>query len=407
MVCLAALLAGCGDAGVAPKTVSTGDPVGRVIHVPAEAPTIQAGVDAAKSGDLVLVSPGIYRESVKVAEHHPPFVLRGLDRNRVILDGGFTRVNGIAVETNGVAVENLTVRRYAINGLLFSAPSRYKGTEPLVGYRAAYVTAANNGLYGIYALSARGGVIEHSYASGSPDSGIYIGQCSPCDAVVSESIAEWNMVGYENTNAGGNIAIVRSVWRHNRVGVAINSQNREFLAPQRGGLSLVGNDVSNNANRHAPKGGEAFGIGIVVSGGRENLITRNLVRGNTVTGIVVSPSVDGFPPLQNVVQGNAVGGSAADLALDSAGSGACFSGNRFASSFPPEIESALACPNQRTVTTRALSKPPAPPQVNFRRVRAPPAQPNMPDAGSAAARIPSPTPPAIDLAQVALPKAGG
>jgi Right handed beta helix region len=52
------------------------------------------------------------------------------------------------------------------------------------GYRASYVTAYNNKDYGIYAFDSVDGAFGHSYASGSPDSGFYIGQCHPCDAVI-------------------------------------------------------------------------------------------------------------------------------------------------------------------------------------------------------------------------------
>lgn len=358
----------------------------------------------AGAGDLVLVSPGVYREDVLVPEGHPPFVLRGLDRNRVILDGEHRRANGIAVEADGVAVENLTIRDYLANGLIFAPPARYGGKEPLVGYRASYVTASNNGLYGVYALSARGGLFERIYASGSPDSGVYIGQCRPCDAVVRDSVGEWNMVGYENTNAGGNIRIVNSVWRRNRVGVAINSQTKELLAPQRE-LDLVGNVITDNDNPRAPIGSDAFGIGVVISGGEANLIARNAIRGHRV-GVLVAPSIDGFTPRENVVRGNALAANATDLALSGTGSGACFSQNRFRTSRPAGIERALPCPTGGSVAPVTLTAPEPPgPDIDYTKTPRPPAQENMPNAATAPALIASPAPPEVAIDEIGLPGA--
>ncbi len=140
---------------------------------------------------------------------------------------------------NGDVVENLTVRRFQVNGVLFTkAYGDDSDTSPpvrsvLVGYRASYVTTYNNGQYGLYAFFARKGRFDHDYVSGHPDSGIYIGQCQPCDALVTDVVAEHNAIGYEGTNASGNLIITKSRWSHNRVGLTPNSQTMERLAPQR------------------------------------------------------------------------------------------------------------------------------------------------------------------------------
>ena len=100
-------------------------------------------------------------------------------------------------------------------------------------FRVAYVTAYNNGLYGIYAFQSRNGVIEHSYASGHPDAGIYVRQCEVCNTVIDAVTAENNAIGYYGTNASGNVYVVRSIFKGNRLGLAPNSQRQELLSPQR------------------------------------------------------------------------------------------------------------------------------------------------------------------------------
>ena len=114
-------------------------------------------------------------------------------------------------------MENLTVAGATFYGVLFtglhdangpSAPTAdgYQTWDPeqfppLQRFRVDHVTAHNNGLYGIYAFNAQHGVITDSYASGSADSGIYVGQCRACDILVSGNVAERNAVGFENANA--------------------------------------------------------------------------------------------------------------------------------------------------------------------------------------------------------------
>ena len=86
------------------------------------------------------------------------------------------------------------------------------------GMRGSYITAYDNGLYGVYAFGAEHGRFDHIYASGHPDSGVYVGHCNPCHARVLYLVAEHNQVGYEATNASGDISVSDNVWRNNRVG---------------------------------------------------------------------------------------------------------------------------------------------------------------------------------------------
>jgi plastocyanin len=311
---------------------------GQTQRVPADYPTIQGAVDAAGPGDLVLIDPGVYREKVTVQT--PGLVLRGTDRNKVIIDGEFVRENAIEVFTDGVAVENLTVRNAILNGVYWYG---------VRGYRASYVTAVDNGDYGIYAFDSSDGTFEHSYASGSPDSGFYVGQCDPCQAVISDVIAEWNGLGYSGTNASGDLYIVNSVWRYNAAGIVPNTLDSELLPPFHD-VTIAANLVHDNDNREAPANDaqwSALGNGIILAGGNHSLVEKNRIFNHAVSGIAITPNLDRnfWMSAANIVRGNVVEASGrADLALAGpAGTGNCFEANTFSSSLPVGLEVFQPC----------------------------------------------------------------
>jgi hypothetical protein len=299
-----------------------------VVRVPGDHGTIQAGVNAASPGDLVLVAPGTYAEAVVVST--PNLTIRGRDRNRVVLDGEFERGNAVEVIADGVALENLTGRHYR------ETPFYWYGVE---GFRGSFLTAYNNGYYGVYAYDSRDGRFEHSYASGHPDAGFYLGRNRPYDAVVTDVVAEHNAIGYSGTSTGGPLSVRDSVWRYNKVGVFPNTLDRAD-PPQRS-TRVVGNQVYANDDPNAPalSSYPLLGMGILLWGGSDNVVVENRVRDHDTFGIVAHPHV--VEPSGNEVRANRVAGSGrADLALGRpAGGGNRFRENEFETSLPPDIES--------------------------------------------------------------------
>ena len=436
-----------------------------VIRVPQDAKTIQAAVNSAKEGDLILVDEGVYHEAVDVET--ADITIRGVDRNKVILDGEFELENGIRVlDTDGVVVENMTARNYVSNGFYWTGSDRYRGS---------YLTAYRNGDYGVYAFDAYHGQFDHSYASGSPDAGFYIGECYKCDAVISEVVSEYNGLGYSGTNSGGDLYIVNSEFANNRAGIVPNSGSYELCYPSRE-TTIAGNLVHDNNMTDGPGIDVSLlaqGNGILPAGAVKALITKNRVWNHARTGIGLVPfpesdandlapaetewgtpceetpaKADGaqptipeaqcveveiigegcvvmWNPILNTVEGNDVSGSeVADLAVgtvDLTNSGQttntlrnCFSANVFTTSQPANLEQLAPCNGEPTATDwdaspldliGLMGSPAAKPgPAAYKTTPEPGPQENMPNAKTAkATKFTKPM--AIDLASIQLPAA--
>jgi len=307
--------------------------------------SLQAAVAEARPCDWILIAPGVYPGPVTIRT--PALHLRGLDRNRVVVDGGHAVGNGITVEADGVSVENLTVRNFDRRSPKDDAAGTQVAWRGVRGWAGRYLTAYDDGLFGGYGLWASGSVgggLDHVYASGFDDSGLYVGACRDCRALVEHATAERSLVGLDATNASGHLLVERSLFRENAVGVSFNSSLSDPPPPQLGTCDAGANRVlapaltttrlarctifrenrvlANNAfdvpaNTASVRPGA--GIGVELLGGYGNLISGNVIVGNRNFGVLgLQLPLRGpvrFALAGNRISGNRISGSQLAIAL--------------------------------------------------------------------------------------------
>ncbi|UFU06795.1 right-handed parallel beta-helix repeat-containing protein [Ruania halotolerans] len=406
----AGLLAGCLVLTGCQES-STAEGSSAVVRVPGDTATIGAAMEEVAPGGLVLVEPGTYPEEVTIDVEN--VTLRGTDRNQVIIDGAGVRSFGVVATADGVRIENLTVHSALFYGVLVtsmhdeSGPLAHGGpgyTEldpaefpPLERFAVDHVTAYNNGLYGIYAFNARHGRIADSYASGSADSGFYVGQCEECDVLVTGNVAERNAIGFENANASDSVMIAGNRFSGNRIGMTLISNYQEAFTPQRANV-VVGNLISANTSAESPAhalGG--FGIGVGINGGQDNVLENNRIENNPAAGVLLTNTED-LPASGNVLRAGVLGGNGVDLVDGSAdrapSAGNCHEGLDGASTSPESLADAVCPEGTADGGGGQLIEVEVPQGISFLQVPAPPEQPGMP----VDEHVPDPLP-----AQVSMP----
>ncbi len=264
--------------------------VGTYNGVPGQYKTIQSAVDAAKSGDWILVAPGDYHERYDYVSSSgkdrvgaiwittPNLHIRGMDRNTVVIDGtkpgapqcsaaagdqdfGPTNAEGkhigrdglVVWKADGSQIENMTVCNFVRDGSsdgtggggnqIWWNGGDGSGTSGMGTYNGSYLSATStfasdlgDGSYGIFVSNASGpGLIVHTYGSNMSDSSYYIGACADCNATLDDAHAQYSALGYSGTNSGGHLIVQNSEFDNNKTGFSTNSQNNDDApSPQDG-----------------------------------------------------------------------------------------------------------------------------------------------------------------------------
>jgi parallel beta-helix repeat protein len=272
------------------------------LRVPADFPKIQAAVDAAHAGDVVLVDAGTYRERVRLKEN---VSLRsagddsagktGLARaEATVIDGG-----GTQDENPGVAMAEGSV----LDGFTVANVGRYDDAE----WKKHFETRGDQQMHehigapGVAGVSIRGvnctvrhNIVHHAGYTGIAITGV---DGRPCAPLILGNVCYRNMGGGIGS-MNGSAAIIRENTCFENFYAGIGHENASPLVELnrchgniRAGIGISEGacpTVRNNAcfeNRRA-------GIGIRTGAGTRPLIERNECRDNGMAGIGVEEKAE-------------------------------------------------------------------------------------------------------------------
>jgi len=330
--------------------------------------SIQAAVRAAQPGDWILVGPGDYKEQGYAGMPEPAGVLittpnvhlRGMDRNKVVVDGtragapqcsnqptdqGPLNRNGVEVfKTDDTWIENLTVCNF-LDGTGEGEQIWWNGGDgsghiALHGFWGNYLTATSSysstvagtvgpccgvdypaGDYGIFTSNASDGWFKNSYASNMADAAYYIGACQQvCDTTMQYDTGENSALCLSSTNAGGYLLVANNTCDNNKSGLVSNSQNNDDWPSPQIGLCPAGqtgalgtqsctvwmnNDIHDNNNPDVPgngsglSGGAPVGTGMILAGSTYITLSGNKVTHNGAWGELIADLPDQESPAAN------------------------------------------------------------------------------------------------------------
>jgi hypothetical protein len=200
------------------------------IHVPADQPTIQAGIDASTSGDTVLVSPGTYTEHLAYPSHQV--------RVQSVSGAGQTTLHGwviIEESDSGSALQGFTISGMTGYDLI------YAGNETIRYFEIRNNVIANNNMQDI----VRGGddaslIIERNvFVESAINGNVAVATGSNCRFVNNTVYGGWRGLAIYGANA---------VIENN---IVVNVSNYAIWNPHP--TSVVDyNDFWNNGSNNSP-----------------------------------------------------------------------------------------------------------------------------------------------------------
>jgi hypothetical protein len=331
----------------------------QTIHVPAEQPTIQEGINAAADGDTVLVAPGTYAENIDFKGKAITVTSSGGPTNTVI-DGsrGDAVVKFVSGETRTSVINGFTIK----NG----GASMYPNTDPSIylhGIKVAYTAACPNCISN---PTITNNIITHNYGYGID---IHFGGAYISGNTISYTRTQYDpRFDFGCDYDDGSAISVGGTPNDPTVTTVISNNLIEHNVTQCGGggirLYAAGAPtITNNVIRYNESKGEGGGIWMV--NGNSMSIIQNLIYGNIAGtaggGIYWSNSSENLFIVNNTIVGNALVGNSligtpfaggSQIAIGGSVSGAQFFNNIVMAVGPSE---AIVCdPHYQYLSTTPL-----------------------------------------------------
>jgi parallel beta-helix repeat protein len=284
--------------------------------------SIQAAIDRAQPGTRIYILAGTYKEvgnrtnGLNVSKSGIRLIGQKTAKRGVVLENAGNQRNGIVVVPPdredcmachvdlkppfplyddvepgmphkdpviyGFEARNITIKGFENNGLF---------TERVKGFNIVNVHSVDNPNYGIFPTLSSDGVITHSTASGSDDSGIWI--------ETSENVRATHNVVWDNVNGieisnSDDIVLAHNEAYDNTVGIASLLLPDIFdIRPGAKRFVFRNNYVHDNNRPNTARPGSILatvpaGIGILHLGVDDSLMTGNRIENNDFFGIAIA-----------------------------------------------------------------------------------------------------------------------